>query len=377
MIEMASVARACARKFVCMGALLLAAQGCAVSSASEGSPERVASSSAAVTVDGNGWAWVLPSGALGSPYAYNSTRGAIISSHAGTGTYKVEFQGIYGFTPAIGHVVAYGSNAQCNLVTFPRAIGFGTTLYVDCYAPGGAPIDTAFVAFVDGRSGNDVSPNGGAFVHTTGGTTPSITGAWNSTGGSNTVAWNSSTSDYTVTFPGIGFYNAGVQVTAYSGGSDRCKIVGWGTGSVNVKCFTAAGVPTASGFGLSYVERAQIARKSGGHAWITAGSVGWGYAAATGDIADCSSPTFSTSRSGSNLVVSLTDADATTGGPAIVPLVSAYGSDATYCNVVGWSVDYRTARVGVSCFDGGGTQIDASSTAFTTTITDAYEPGPC
>ncbi len=326
----------------------------------------------------SGWAWVQANGALGAPYTYSSNNGTIVSSRLATGQYGVDFNGLRYSSGTNAQVVAYGSNARCKLFTTPLGNGIRTSVSVLCYGASGAFTDSAFVVLLDRRSGADSSPNGGAFLSTGGGTSPSVLSGWNSTGGVNSVTWDSTGQYYVARLPGLSFSNASVHVTAYGANANRCKISSWGTGLVNVKCFDAVGNAVSSGFSLSYMERGLIPGKIGGHAWITGGAVGAGYAAATAARPACSSSSFSTRANGSYLDVSLTSSDfLPSSGPNLVPMITGYGSSSHYCNIMSWGASSGTGTVTVGCFDQTGAAVNASSSAFTTTITNAAAPGPC
>jgi hypothetical protein len=282
-------------------------------------------------------------------------------------------------------VVAYGGSAHCKLFTTPVPSGAKNSVYVTCYTPAGSFADSAFVVTFDSRSGPDGSPYGGAYLSTGGGTSPSVTGpSWNSSGGVNSVSWSAANSMYVATLPGMTSANAAVHVTAYGANPNRCKVVSWGTGFVNVRCYDATGTAVSSnGFSLSYLDRSLIPGHIGGHAWITGGSVGAGYSAAMGTISCFAPGSFSVAPNASNswdLDVSLSDSDwGGDPGPWVVPMITAYGGSSNYCSVVNWgaSASTGTSTVRVRCFDTTGAQVNASSTAFTSSITNWSWPGPC
>ncbi|WP_437675819.1 hypothetical protein [Sorangium sp. So ce131] len=349
----------------------------------ESAIEETGTSSEASTVNGSGWAWVLSSGSVGGSYFYNSRGGSVVGTQLATGQYQVDFNAMR--TGGSAQVVAYGSNAHCKLFTVPISSGAKTSLFVSCHTAAGGFADSAFVVFFDSRSGTDTSPYGGAYLSTGGGTSPSPTGAsWNSSGGVNSVSWSAANSMYVVTLPGMASANAAVHVTAYGANANRCKVVSWGTGVVNVRCYDATGTPVSTnGFSLSYLDRSLIPGHIGGHAWITGGSVGTGYAAAVGTFSCFAPGSFSVAPNASNtwdLDVSLTDSDwGGDTGPWFVPMITAYGSSSNYCSIVNWgaSAATGTTTVRVRCFDTNGNQVNASNTAFTSSITHWSSPGPC
>ena len=82
---------------------------------------------------------------------------------------------------------------------------------------------------------------------TSAGYTPSATYSFNPSGGATSIT-RSGVGTYAVQFSGLGGGSSSggnVQVTAYGGGSETCKVVSWGSGGAsfvaNVRCFNSAG----------------------------------------------------------------------------------------------------------------------------------------
>jgi hypothetical protein len=355
-------------------AVLTLAAGC--SAPATAPEEAVASSTAALSSAGTGWALVGDNGALGSPYTY-TTGTAITSTRYSEGEYGVTFSGIALTSSSIAHVVAYGSAPHCKMLFQPLGGGAETSVYVNCYMPTGSPADSSFVVFLD------TQPVVGASLITYGGTSPTVVYSSNSSGQPNSVTWSPLDEQYSVTLPGITFYDAGVHVTAYGGNADRCKVVGWSTGSVVVKCFDPTGAAVAAGFGLSYTQDGLVSWGAGGHSWIDDGVANPSYSSAWSAVACDSDAEFSAIAVGADVEVSLTSSYFEYGG--VFPMVTAYGSDATYCNVMQWSetpassaADIRfTTNVVVRCFNAAATEIKASSTAFDISISNSSMPAPC
>ena len=75
--------------------------------------------------------------------------------------------------------------------------------------------------------------------------TPSTTWSYNAAGGDIAIQ-RSDVGVYSVSFTDygtIGFNGGNVLVTAYNGGSERCKVSSWGSASVNIRCFDISGAP--------------------------------------------------------------------------------------------------------------------------------------
>lgn len=340
------------------------------------------SATAHASAPGSGWAWVTSSGSVGGSYFYNSTGGSVIAAKLATGQYEVDFAGLSSGGGA--QVVGYGSNAQCKLPVTPLVGGARVSVFVTCYSPLGVLVDSAFVVVFDAPAGASSALHPGAHLSTGGGTSPTVLvgSSWNSSGLANTISWDPSSRTYVATLPGMTSGNAAVHVTAYGGNADRCKPLGWGTGVVYVSCYDPAGNTVASGFSLSYRDTSLLAGHVGGHAWITHGRLGGGYAAAEGASGCEADGSFSVARSPFNawdLEVALTASNWPADfGSWVVPMVTAYGASANYCSILGWdSSSSGTTSVQVRCFDGAGNQIDASTTELTLSITNRYPPAPC
>lgn len=65
---------------------------------------------------------------------------------------------------------------------------------------------------------------------------------YNRSGGAVNVVHNG-TGSYTVTFAGLELNGGNVVVSGYGGSATWCKVGSWGSSSVNVRCFDAAGAP--------------------------------------------------------------------------------------------------------------------------------------
>jgi hypothetical protein len=76
--------------------------------------------------------------------------------------------------------------------------------------------------------------------------------AFNSAGGAITRT-KTATGRYAITFTGLDLAAGNVQVTAYGGAAEFCKVQSWGGSSANVACFDAAGADADSQFSLAFI----------------------------------------------------------------------------------------------------------------------------
>lgn len=356
-------ARVLARAVMLVSALTA---GCMADIGSTG-PEEATTFQQSLTVNQEGWAWVVSTGAIGGSWVWS---GGVTSTRNTTGNYLVSFTGGAIVNPHV-EVVAYGTNnTHCKV-----GEAGGHSWYVFCFDGGGFWADSAFAIVMHDFSGTDVSWRGAYLASSA---TGIVTKSWNSSGGTNTVVWNAAAQDYTVTMPGMPTSNASVHVTASGAIYDRCKVGSWATGQVRVKCFDASNNPVQMQFYISYDEFSEFGGHVGGHSWVTGGSPSPFYTQALSSIACFSPGSFTTAPSGLDLIVTLPDPYyPPTAWWDFVPMVTGYGNNANYCKVVSWSAAGSAYNATVRCFDAFGTQINASSAAFTLTFTNNGFPGPC
>jgi hypothetical protein len=189
--------------------------------------------------------------------------------------------------------------------------------------------------------------------------------------GTGTAAANTvtqlSTGTYRVDFPGLGLETGGnVQVTAYGGSSERCKVGGWSSSgstlSATVFCHNTAGALVNTQFTASYLRRPASAsgQATGGYLWANQPSTEyytpsttyqWNASGALNTIQRYGVGSYAATFPGVNLY----------GGTVEV---TAYGSSSDYCKVGYWGSNV----VGVSCFNNAGAPVDS---AFTLSFTDS------
>src|SRR5215213_594327 len=203
----------------------------------------------------SGYVWAdNPASASYTPstmYSFNSSGGAINVTRSGDGAYAVRFGGIGGSGAAGGNVLvtAYGGGSEtCKVVNWNSG-GADFIVNVRCFTAVGSPADTRYTARVALHNAAASGKNGYAWADNPASAayTPSAIYSFNSSGGA--IAINrSGVGTYAVKFSGLGggpSAGGNVQVTAYGGGSETCKVVSWGSGGpdfvANVRCFTSSG----------------------------------------------------------------------------------------------------------------------------------------
>jgi hypothetical protein len=314
-----------------------------------------------------GYAWCtvtnadLVSGECHAGYSFNS--GGSPGSHTkfATGRYRVTLPGQ--LDGGNVQITAAGTNAHCNLVS-ARASGGAELVDVACFAPSGALVNSRFV--VSYYRETNVGGQLGAYAFVRGGATPSLTNVWNSTGSGASVS-RSAPGVYRVAFPGQSFGGDTVHVT--SAGSGYCKVATFTAGVVDVRCFSLGGV--AADMDVSVFSGKNVRGEprntlptgvQGGFSRITAAAV--------------VEPTFSrnTCTTGSNTAVAtgvgtyLEKYHAITAFPGEVPigaLVTAYGPDSGYCNLLQPPIQgvRSDSTLLVQCFRADGTKAPSAHTS--------------
>jgi hypothetical protein len=169
--------------------------------------------------------------------ASHNPAGTIRVFRNGVGSYIVRFTAFGSrLTSNGGHAqaVALGTGAQHCKVS-----GWGGSPNLDvgvlCYSRFGDPKDVKFNVFF--ATPNPNLAYAWADQPTTASYAPSSFYRSNPNGGGVSIT-RSSTGRYTVAWSGLALLDGGdVQVTAYGGGNIVCKVEGWGSTSVGVRCF--------------------------------------------------------------------------------------------------------------------------------------------
>ena len=196
---------------------------------------------------GLGYAWANnPTSASYTPnaaYAYNGSGGSVSITRSGTGVYAVTFAGLSSGAGGDVQVTAYGTgNEECKVQSWGAGGSF--TASVRCYTAGGTPKDTLYTVLVNQPQ---TTTKGIGYVWANNATsasyTPNTFYAYNGSDGNVTIT-RSGVGAYAVKFAGLTGGGGHVQVTAYGGSNESCKVVNWSSGAdfnVNIRCFSAAG----------------------------------------------------------------------------------------------------------------------------------------
>jgi hypothetical protein len=169
--------------------------------------------------------------------ASSNPTGAIRVFRNGVGNYSVKFTGFGSrLTSNGGHAqaVALGTGAQhCKVGGWGGSPDLFVTVL--CYSRFGDPKDVKFNLFF--ATPNPHLAYAWANSPTSASYTPSTFYSTNPNGGGINIT-RSGTGRYVVTWSGLALLDGGdVQVTAYSSGNIVCKVEGWGSQSVGVRCF--------------------------------------------------------------------------------------------------------------------------------------------
>jgi hypothetical protein len=240
----------------------------------------------------------------------------------------------------------------------------GTIKLILCSAPSDAPTmgytNTTFASgFVWSGASTGTFPANSSY-------------SYNSSGGApaNTIS-NVGTGAYTVDFPGLAAeYGGNVQVTAYGGGSDRCKVGSWGTNGTALRayvyCHNTAGQPSNTVFTASYVRRPGIGYgQNGGYLWADQPSATTTYTPSLPYQWNSAGQRNTVQRNGVGSYLATFPGVTVNGGSVEV---TAYGSSSDYCKIGFWGNNV----VEVNCYNNSGAPVDSR---FTLNFTDQSPNG--
>jgi hypothetical protein len=305
-----------------------------------------------------GWVWAdQASSASYTPntnYSFNSTGGSIGITRSAVGTYQVNFAGLGAGSQASNVLVSgYDTSGTCKVSSWG-----GGNAGVLCFDAAGAPVDSRYTLIYQSRSGNFGSASRGlAFLWAnqpeTASYTPDSFYQYNSTGGTNTMT-RIGTGSYEAVLPGLTSLGGAVQATAYGAGAGRCKTTGWGPDvdgqHVSIQCYDASGAASDQYFTLVFAANVPVAYLGtdvrGVYGWFQK-SKGQNYKLSKiYRFNDLSSGALIGNRSSKGqTVVSYPGSPSFTSSNMVV---TAYGSDNSYCNVNGWTPLFTT------CYGQGG-----------------------
>jgi hypothetical protein len=156
-----------------------------------------------------------------------------------------------------------------------------------------------------------------------------------------------------------------VQVTAYGDGTNWCKVGGWDSGaedlSLTVRCFTPSGTPADAAFSVLLVERGRAGNRRLGYVWangqtsdvLYTPTAAWNYNSTNvSNTAIRHSPgVYEVNWVGLGQLAQISTAETN--------LITAHGSDSTYCQVEGWG----GAGTVFHCYAPDGTPANSQFTA--------------
>jgi hypothetical protein len=195
-----------------------------------------------------------------APYQANSSGATNRITRSGVGTYQVILPNL-GASAGHVEVTAYGYGSERCKTSGWGASGTDQSIGVRCFTAAGAAVDTYFtLTYV--RDGNVLGEpvccssdgNPTAYAWASQPTTASYTPVSNYhfPGWAASTITRVGTGDYTFKTP-INLNSGNVQVTAYGGGSEHCKVMYWNSSEgIRVRCFAAAGSPVDSLFDVSF-----------------------------------------------------------------------------------------------------------------------------
>jgi hypothetical protein len=207
------------------------------------------------------------------------------------------------------------------------------------------------------------SSSGRAWVWWGGAAPVSPSFSYNSAGGVNAVT-ALAVGRYRVDLPLMADAGGNVQVVAYGGGSERCKVESWGSGapastlSIWVRCHTSAGAPVNTSFVAYYHRSISSGYPYGAYLWADQPAAA-AYTPATSYQWNPTGSYSTVARAGTgNYNVTLTGM--TPSGGSVE--VTAYGTGSEHCKVGSWVKSGSNTIVNVRCFSTAGAAADSRYT---------------
>lgn len=228
------------------------------------------------------------------------------------------------------------------------------------------------------------TPAGSAWIWAS---TPTATGcytpisyySYSTLGGTNQVCNNPSgvVGSYTVDFANFSGYGGNVQVVAYGGGTERCKVSSWSPVTGAMRAYIHCNTPSGAAVNTQFVAffRSYTSTVAGGQ-W---GAYLW---SSNATASHTPSSTYQWNASGAlNTVVynGTGNYTAILTGQHSYPnsvLVTSYGGGSEHCKVGGWWVDANNNMdVNVLCFNTSGALANSLFTLSYTITTQNFGPG--
>ncbi len=296
-------------------------------------------------------------------YSY-STGGTIRSTRSGPGRYAVRFPGLATQSKQRENIQlsAYGLDPRrCRVLSWANE-GADLVVQVQCHDLTGVAQDANFTVLVvpagstQGRSGFVVTPE----LPTN--NLPAAT-SYNSAQKGIRLT-RSAVGQYSVTFDGLERTAAlddkeTFQITAYGSGNAWCKVESWGETGVDlvamVRCFTPAGVAADAQFSMLMLAKGRAGHRFG-YVWASSETSLASYTPSSPYNFNSTGVlnTALLTASPGRYAVTWTGLNAGVGATAETNLVTAYGSNNTYCQVRNWS----SLSTNVDCYAPNGSFIN-------------------
>lgn len=334
-----------------------------------GAQEVLASTSQALSATDFGFAWSNQLTGTFNPstsYDANTGGGPITIQNVSTGRYTVTFAGLGG-PSGNAQVVAHGTDStRCKVESWFQS-GTNELVNVLCHTATGTLNNSRFVVRY-GRTTGGVGPSAYLWANqpSTASYTPTSAYSFNSTGGINTIT-RAAAGTYTVNLPGLGGFNGSVLVTAHGSSTTHCNLALWGSSpgnrSIEVRCWSAAGVLADSTFSLAF-------DGAGVTGFNDVGAFAWANDTASASYTPSSSYSYNSGAfacdSGSNTAGKLSTGryfmrHTVVGAFDSTVHVTArsFPGAADYCKVESWIPSGNGVEVKTLCFDANGAAKDS------------------
>jgi hypothetical protein len=331
---------------------------------------------------------------LSSGYSFNSQGATNTATRVGTGDYRVTLPRLDAGGGTLQVTSFFGGSKRCKALSWNTVIG-GLQAAVRCFNPNGTPADSQFTMSYVRRSGT--MPNGGGYAYANQPSSlsynPPADFSWNSSGQAITITRPAGTAGagiYTVRFAGQSFGQSTVQVTAMGSGTNYCKVNGWFTETVGVRCFTSSGTPSDTQFTLLVSPQSPVGAPSFAHASADQPNNANQYVPAVHNETFQKNVIHGSTDAVGRVVVARQFSGASTGayrvtfngmrldtnrgdGKANVQ-VSADGTNSNYCNVDNFGGTTSHGWATINCYTASGTLVNTPFTVSFNSLYTANQP---